>query len=251
METKLPSISVLLNQPCSPPSILLERPPTPPPPSLLLSAPISPVSRSSSVSPRPHTPCSAFDDDVDEVAWLPPIHGNDPPLPNKRSSFASTSAPWCASSSVFSPKHQQHQQQQPCSRPAAAAAPPSPSVISDHPPPTEIKTSSDGNPLLKRRRGRPPIMREAEQGKFTFLTPTVWDVKQSAEQAASNANQQQKSVLDGSVAAFSSSDMDTVLPVPQRKRGRKPKMHIAGNSCFVWKELAGTRRKRSNSQQCT
>ncbi|KAL0082935.1 hypothetical protein J3Q64DRAFT_1822980 [Phycomyces blakesleeanus] len=56
-------------------------------------------------------------------------------------------------------------------------------------------------PALKRRRGRPPNLREPIwEGGWVFLAPTVWE-----------------------------------------KRGRKPKHHIVGHSCFVWKELTSTR----------
>ncbi|EPB83041.1 hypothetical protein HMPREF1544_10224 [Mucor circinelloides 1006PhL] len=179
----------------------------------------------------------------------------------------------------FSPpslsRQQQHQQQPSTSTspppPAAAASAPSiftvqhsrsPSPVNTEynqrpplPPSTQIIVNEEGETILKRRRGRPPNLREpSEEGGWTFLTPTVWDVKsQQPSQVAvttepiSNQQQPQQevatSVTNGSVAAFSSSTMsDTLLHMPRKKRGRKPKTQIAGNSCFVWKDISATRR---------
>lgn len=137
------------------------------------------------------------------------------------------------------------------------------------PPSTQIVLSESGQPILKRRRGRPPSLREpALEGGWTFLTPTVWDVNHSASQQQqengntnnNNYTQQQNNnmassatstttsaaatdaIMNGSMAAFTSSNMDMVLQMPRKKRGRKPKTHIVGNSCFVWKDITATRR---------
>ncbi|KAI9473634.1 MAG: hypothetical protein EXX96DRAFT_541318 [Benjaminiella poitrasii] len=100
------------------------------------------------------------------------------------------------------------------------------------------------------------------QKSWTFLTPTVWDIYISEEQkereVQANQKEQQRllaakheryqlssqTVLDthvthndhsmaddhlmnDSMAAFTNSKMDTILQMPRKKRGRKPKTHIA------------------------
>ncbi|KAI7907396.1 uncharacterized protein BX663DRAFT_495762 [Cokeromyces recurvatus] len=110
---------------------------------------------------------------------------------------------------------------------------------------------------------------------WTFLTPTVWDVFISEEQKERElkANQKEQqlmmswssskkenkqvllnthdesrggdSLMNNSMAAFTNSKMDTILHMPRKKRGRKPKTHIIGNSCFVWKDLTSTRSSSS------
>jgi hypothetical protein len=120
------------------------------------------------------------------------------------------------------------------------------------PPSTQIVMNEEGQPVLKRRRGRPPNLREPSlEGGWTFLTPTVWDVKnqqQSQNESVSekpNCSDQQEptaSINNGVIAAFSSSDTEVSLQIPRKKRGRKSKTHIVGNSCFVWKDISATRR---------
>jgi hypothetical protein len=130
------------------------------------------------------------------------------------------------------------------------------------PPSTQIILSESGQPILKRRRGRPPSLREpALEGGWTFLTPTVWDVKnppseetqvQQVQQAQQEQQLQQAntdSIMNGSMAAFTSSNMDMVLQMPRKKRGRKPKTHIVGNSCFVWKDITASRRSTKVQKQ--
>lgn len=219
---------------------------------------------------------------------LPPLQGDDPPRrltrhpsisslrstsvspkPSFNSLWTSASSPqpsYCSPSPTLPPQQQQQQVEEPDSpmamslddshstrsvSPAAADRPPLP-------PSTQIVLSESGQPILKRRRGRPPSMREpALEGGWTFLTPTVWDVKQDqAPTSTSNssstttattttsaaANAAADSVMNGSMAAFTSSNMDMVLQMPRKKRGRKPKTHIVGNSCFVWKDITASRR---------
>ena len=142
------------------------------------------------------------------------------------------------------------------------------------PPSTQIIISPTGQPILKRRRGRPPSNREPQQeGGWTFLTPTVWDVKQTAtpvigtcassssvdgnnlSTTSSSANGTltssavENNDMQGSMAAFTSSTMETVLQMPRKKRGRKPKTHIEGNSCFVWRDLPCTRSPSRSSKK--
>ncbi|CDH52789.1 predicted protein [Lichtheimia corymbifera JMRC:FSU:9682] len=143
------------------------------------------------------------------------------------------------------------------------------------PPSTQIIISPTGQPILKRRRGRPPSNREPQQeGGWTFLTPTVWDVKQTAtpvigtcasKAEGSNVSSSttttpsstngtlpsagENNDMQGSMAAFTSSTMETVLQMPRKKRGRKPKTHIEGNSCFVWRDLPCTRSPSRSSKK--
>ncbi|KAK4513490.1 uncharacterized protein ATC70_005491 [Mucor velutinosus] len=144
---------------------------------------------------------------------------------------------------------------QPCRSPSPVAATPERDQRPLLPPSTQIIVNEEGETILKRRRGRPPNAKESpEEGGWTFLTPTVWDVKnqQSSQDAATKgvvSNQQQPpqtlaaSITNGGVAVFSSSIVkDPLLQMPRKKRGRKPKTQIAGNSCFVWKDITATRR---------
>ncbi|KAI8076504.1 uncharacterized protein B0P05DRAFT_546126 [Gilbertella persicaria] len=52
--------------------------------------------------------------------------------------------------------------------------------------------------------------------------------------------------MHDSMAAFTNSNMDIMLHMPRKKRGRKPKTHLVGNSCFVWKDLTLSKSKKSN-----
>lgn len=169
--------------------------------------------------------------------------------------------------SSFSPRQEQQQQQQQQYQPGSPSPPPTPlisppsppapvAIEQDHrpplPPSTQIVMDEEGQPILKRRRGRPPSSRESSlEGGWTFLTPTVWDVKYqqqsqngsvSEEPACPDQQEPTASVNNGEIAAFSSSGTETSLQTPRKKRGRKPKTHIVGNSCFVWKDISATRR---------
>lgn len=124
-------------------------------------------------------------------------------------------------------------------------------------PNTQIIFDSSGQAVLKRRRGRPPTCNTSfETGGWTFLTPTVWDIHVSEEQKKREMKADHEiltrlgqhqvhllhdSTMNDSMNAFTDSNMDTLLQMPRKKRGRKPKTHIAGNSCFVWKDLTCTR----------
>ncbi|KAJ8663186.1 hypothetical protein O0I10_001363 [Lichtheimia ornata] len=146
---------------------------------------------------------------------------------------------------------------------------PSTSERLETPAPTRLSFTSTGEPILKRRRGRPPSnAREActWEGGWTFLSPTVWSVNNnnsnqvtappsttlpvssssSGQQnnqprktldAATTSQQQSHSGAISDIAAFSSSDLSNVMHMPKRKRGRKPKKHLVGHSCFVWKDI--------------
>ncbi|KAI9261475.1 hypothetical protein BDA99DRAFT_511455 [Phascolomyces articulosus] len=53
---------------------------------------------------------------------------------------------------------------------------------------------------------------------------------------------------------FTSTRMDSTLSIPKKKRGRKPKVQLAGNSCFVWRDLTarrGANRKRKSPTPTT
>ncbi|KAI9362678.1 hypothetical protein BD770DRAFT_381547 [Pilaira anomala] len=132
-----------------------------------------------------------------------------------------------------------------------------PTIVSPSPiPNTQIVFDSSGQPVLKRRRGRPPTCNNNfDGGGWTFLTPTVWDIHVSQEQkdrelkADNDIMAKSKlqvhliddTTMNDSMNAFTDSNMDTLLQMPRKKRGRKPKTHIVGNSCFVWKDLTSTR----------
>ncbi|GAN04493.1 hypothetical protein MAM1_0065c03953 [Mucor ambiguus] len=144
---------------------------------------------------------------------------------------------------------------QSCQSPSPIAAIPARNKRPPLLPSTRIIVNEEGETILKRRRGRPPNLREpSEEGGWTFLTPTVWDVKNQqptqdvmTKDAASNQQQPQELTApntNGGVVAFSSSNSGdhTLLQMPRKKRGRKPKTQMVGNSCFVWKDISATRR---------
>jgi hypothetical protein len=47
------------------------------------------------------------------------------------------------------------------------------------------------------------------------------------------------------MTTFSSITLEPELPPPRKKRGRNPKQHIQGNSCFLWKEIPIVRKKKN------
>ncbi|ORY91992.1 hypothetical protein BCR43DRAFT_497609 [Syncephalastrum racemosum] len=234
---------------------------------LSLSPLLSPVdtastySRSPSRSPIPPmlSPPPLLVDEVDEMQEsLPPLQGFDPPAigtAGSKSSQQQHIAPW-STQQLPSPPQQ----------PEKKLSVPE-DVAMRLPPTTQILLSPSGKPILKRRRGRPPTSaREPNHhgnGGWTFLTPTVWDVNRPQEAATATTGsdpnaqrtdaditkmspppkQHHESAMSHSMAAFTSSDMDTVLQMPRKKRGRKPKKHIVGNSCFVWREQPPSSRK--------
>ncbi|KAI9338631.1 hypothetical protein BD770DRAFT_400581 [Pilaira anomala] len=198
---------------------------------------------------------------------LPPLQGDDPPRRLQRHpsvssitspkptynslwSLSSTTSPYCTPEPIVTPPSPMMLSSRSVSPPTSVERPPLP-------PSTQIVLSESGQPILKRRRGRPPSMREPTlEGGWTFLTPTVWDVNQPTQPQPQQSQQPQNtttaaaastaaatdSVMNGSMAAFTSSTMDMVLQMPRKKRGRKPKTHIVGNSCFVWKDITASRR---------
>lgn len=133
--------------------------------------------------------------------------------------------------------------------------------------PTLYDDEEDTVDVVKRKRGRPPnSMRphsvNHQRDSWTFVTPTVWDVKHkeaivAAEDINSTNNeeymvlhwpqQQQQSTAIKGENTFTNANMDTTLTIPKKKRGRKPKMQLAGNFCFVWRDLTarrGTNKKK-------
>ncbi|KAI9322256.1 hypothetical protein BX666DRAFT_1873971 [Dichotomocladium elegans] len=162
------------------------------------------------------------------------------------------------------------------------------------------------NPLvLKRKRGRPPnATRHAKDNNWTFVTPTVWEVKRSSSTQHDHREEHREprhppafdqpnldltvlhwpddndtsdvsglnnghnnpgpvgplsmsnsstSVRSGCPEAlnntFANTKMDTPLSMPRKKRGRKPKMQLAGNSCFVWRDLTARRGANRNRRR--
>ena len=207
----------------------------------LASPPLSSVSSPSQPAPFRHRTLSED---------LYTHHNHPPPLNHHR--FTQSASP--------SPPPSHHELQLPQQRQR--------SVSTSHEiPSTQIVFDASGQPVLKRRRGRPPTMRDANSfdGGWTFLAPTVWDVHVSeeqkereiqADQRISNApmplpqNTNNEHLMNDAMNAFTNSNMDTILHMPRKKRGRKPKTHIAGNSCFVWKDLTSTR-SSNNSNSST
>lgn len=141
--------------------------------------------------------------------------------------------------------------------------------------------------IAKRKRGRPPNTSRPQlhqRDSWTFVTPTVWDVKQQTK----DTERDQHHTLQGSQHeqptqshmtdkeddfmvlhwptssavtkpkdelqqqgqnTFTNTTMDTALSMPKKKRGRKPKMQLAGNFCFVWRDL--TARRGANKKKST
>ncbi|ORX47453.1 hypothetical protein DM01DRAFT_309687 [Hesseltinella vesiculosa] len=121
--------------------------------------------------------------------------------------------------------------------------------------------------IVKRKRGR-PVNSTKRQSKehFTFMTPTVCDVKRTnmplspSPQPSTSTDphlaqdDDDKSVLllwhdpqharlsaYHNMNTFTNTRMDETLTMPKKKRGRKPKTQLAGNSCFVWRDLTARR----------
>lgn len=99
----------------------------------------------------------------------------------------------------------------------------------------------------KRKRGRPPNTCQATQrDNWTFVTPTVWDVKHKEIEPQPPIKQDDDYMVlhwpsQQGQNTFTNSNMDTTLSMPKKKRGRKPKMELAGNFCFVWRDLTARR----------
>ncbi|KAI9302718.1 hypothetical protein BJ944DRAFT_269487 [Cunninghamella echinulata] len=179
------------------------------------------------------------------------------------------------------------------------------------------------NVIIKRKRGRPPnTSKQIQRDHWTFVTPTVWNVKSTQlpdhllnnhnnndndkgidnnkekegqqhdeyyqqkekennnnssnsnttatkngvmlvlyPQENNNINNDCHDPLDNNnnrmdihqnLNTFTNTRMDETLTMPKKKRGRKPKTQLIGNSCFVWKDLAAKRgANRSKSMKVT
>ncbi|KAF1800031.1 hypothetical protein V8B55DRAFT_1543830 [Mucor lusitanicus] len=147
------------------------------------------------------------------------------------------------------------------SEPPTLNLPPSSSNDDDEDDQDKLKQEAYHHPIFgpKRKRGRPPNATRPETkngSNWTFIKPTVWDVKQQQQQQ----QQQQRSpspnsfhqntpqfltettaVMADGINTFTSTNMDMALSIPKKKRGRKPKKQMAGNSCFVWRDLTAPR----------
>lgn len=104
----------------------------------------------------------------------------------------------------------------------------------------ESDLSSDPVEPIKRKRGRPPnSTKPIKQGDhWTFVTPTVWDVKHTSV-VDSKPKRDNCNVLHWPTQA--NQNTFTPLSIPKKKRGRKPKMQLEGNFCFVWRDLTARR----------
>lgn len=141
------------------------------------------------------------------------------------------------------------------------------------PPPSSNSLKQDSNttstedyhPIFgpKRKRGRPPNASRPEvegDSNWTFVKPTVWDVKQNnlqQQKQCSNIESNntftdnhhyhtpqfytENTVMSDGINTFTTTNMDMALSIPKKKRGRKPKKQLAGNSCFVWRDLTAPR----------
>lgn len=261
---KLPPIHTLLNSPPSPSDQgdyqYPQHEQSLPPPGHMLPVPTGSSTLSPMASPALSSTKSPSISSIGSISPMsmklsefPPIHGDDPP----RRLVHSPSRPSAYHQSFhhqhsFYKRHQDdvHHHDPP---PAIVISPstttpkaeittvtsPRPAPVPAPPPCTQILISpTTGQAILKRRRGRPPTRSPGyDEGGWTFLSPTVWDVTPSSTQPS---NSQPDEMADA-MAAFTSATMDTVLPMPKKKRGRKPKHHFQGNSCFVWKEITPTR----------
>ncbi|KAI8371526.1 uncharacterized protein BYT42DRAFT_580580 [Radiomyces spectabilis] len=188
-----------------------------------------PLSMPPPLSPSPSNRSSPSSESCLSLPSSPPSPGSSP-LPQPKTAATSHASPSPPQPSVPAT--------------AAPAKPAASSTGANSLATTQIILNEDGQPILKRRRGRPPSQREPVwEGGWTFLTPTVWNVNspKQPELSSSTTSHPSEATMNGTMAAFTSSDMDTVLQVPRKKRGRKPKTHIEGNSCFVWRELTATR----------
>lgn len=132
------------------------------------------------------------------------------------------------------------------SPPARLSLSPGPSVDEEEPRVNPILFTNTGEPILKRKRGRPPNLREPVwEGGWTFVTPTVWNITSASPLSSSEQEDTE------TTTAFTSSTMDTVLTMPKKKRGRKPKTHIEGNSCFVWRDLTASGQRKAKAARET
>ncbi|KAI8344457.1 hypothetical protein BC941DRAFT_408684 [Chlamydoabsidia padenii] len=136
--------------------------------------------------------------------------------------------------------------------PLAVTAPSSPIMIHQE---RQRRLSDPSPPAIKRKRGRPPNNNSNQQqqpqqrDQYTFVPPTVWDVKRTELPAIDKVDTQNGVMLvlwPGDDASkqqntFTSTRMDATLTMPKKKRGRKPKTQLAGNSCFVWRDLTARR----------
>ncbi|KAI8876622.1 hypothetical protein K501DRAFT_288790 [Backusella circina FSU 941] len=103
----------------------------------------------------------------------------------------------------------------------------------------------------KRKRGRPTNASRPEvqsDSHWTFVKPTVWDVKSNNERQLRPSSSENthptisppEDKQDG-INTFRCTNMEISYSIPRKKRGRKPKKQIAGNSCFVWRDLTAPR----------
>lgn len=106
---------------------------------------------------------------------------------------------------------------------------------------------------VKRKRGRPPnsISSLSHFNGWTFVTPTVCSVKQKQREMSNDRMALQWPTCKnesehGGINTFINTKMDIPLSMPNKKRGRKPKVQMKGNFCFIWRDLTARRKTRAN-----
>ncbi|KAI8367299.1 hypothetical protein BD560DRAFT_399838 [Blakeslea trispora] len=174
---------------------------------------------------------------------IPPLQGNDPPQPLRLPKSYSDQHTIRQTKSV-SPLPSYLHDEEPIHRPTKRQR----SISTSDLPNTRIVFDDAGQPKLKRKRGRPPTVQF--DGSWTFLAPTVWDIPISRTEnkdRQTTDHHPTDTAMNNAMAAFTSSKMDMVLHMPHKKRGRKPKTHLVGNSCFVWKDLTLNRSKKTST----
>ncbi|KAI8048351.1 uncharacterized protein B0P05DRAFT_564577 [Gilbertella persicaria] len=137
------------------------------------------------------------------------------------------------------------------SEPPTFSLPPSSTDEEDEGDDRNDNRNEDCHPIFgpKRKRGRPPNASRPEvqaDSNYTFVKPTVWDVghKPQKQKQSNNDTPQfltENTVLSDGINTFTATNMNMALNIPKKKRGRKPKKQLEGNSCFVWRDLTAPR----------
>jgi hypothetical protein len=112
---------------------------------------------------------------------------------------------------------------------------------------TTLSDPSIDNTNIKRKRGRPPnsISKTKQHDNWTFVTPTICNIKQQNIQQLTDKQKQEEeddfTVLHWPTSNKNQSSSFITNAIPRKKRGRKPKVQVAGNFCFIWRDLTARR----------